>query len=317
MAIFPPHAANYTDPVYDAWMNYGNGSLLILISIVALFLNAIVFHANVTQLRPGTVSGCFMVLSASDFLYTLIRPPYIIYNLINPNVSSEEVNEKPPKPGREVVSSGAANMLCYISISVIFGISILRFVKLGYPLWAASHRVAVQVIALVSMAITALFSAALEVALLSGCFEGYRWTSTAEDVIARYKSLMILKLWTVFVPAALSLILALATIIKLRNHQSSEMNKYSMVTILLLSVGNMPWIAQWIATAALGEAYFFNETKGSIKGQSFVLFFFYAMMPSLVALYNPLILCIRSSKMRATLRRIFMGVNVTGYQTLQ
>ena len=315
MAIFPPDEPSYNDPVYDAWMNYGNGALLIPISIVSLFLNAIVFHANVAQQRPGAATVCFMVLSASDFLYTLIRPPYIIFNLINPNVLSGEKNEKPSL--LRLVVSGAGSMLCYISICAIFGISIIRFVKLGYPLWAVSHRVTVQMIALVSMVITVMYSAALEVALICGCFPNYIWTTTAEDVFMGYHWLLFLKMWTVLAPAALSLVLALATIIKLREHQSSETNRYSMVTILLLSVGNMNWIAQWIATAALGQAYFFNETKGSIKGQSFLLFFFYAMMPSLIALYNPLIVCIRSFKMRATLRRIFMGVNGTLDQRLQ
>ena len=324
MAIFPPECPNYTDPTFDSVMNYGSGAVLIPVAVLSLFFNAVVFHVNLTHQRMGTATFLFLVLASSDFIYTLVRVPYVTYNLVNPHVLPGVANSKPSVLQR--LAGGGGCLAAYTSICAIFGISIMRFIKLGYPLWAVSHRTATQVMAVVPMVVTVLYSVALELAQICDAFNS-TWSNTAQDVLGfnggrGYDVLILTKMWTVLAPAVLSFFLALATIAKLYRdqQQSSQINRYSMVTILLLSVGNITWTTQWSVTAALGEAYFFNKTTSSIKGSACLIFIFYVMMPSVTALYNPLVLCIRTSKMRAALRNItrHFGINtsVTGYERI-
>ena len=321
MAIFPPDAPNYTDPTFDHIMNYGSGTLLIPISLLSRFLNAVVFHVNLTQQKFGTATALFLVLALSDFLYTLVRVPYVTYYLLNPRAPPSVRNVQPITVQNLV--AGVGSLTAYTSICAIFGISIMRFIKLGYPLWAISHRTATQVIAVVPMVVTVLYSVAIELALLCKAFKKKVWSNTAQDVLLGYDKLLLIRMWTVLAPTALSFFLALATVAKLYRdqQQSSQVNQYSMVTILLLSVGNITWSAQWSVTAALGENYFFNKTTRSIKGPAFLIFVFYVIMPSVIALYNPLVLCVRTSKMRATLRNLFRKLGfttgLTDYQRIE
>lgn len=307
MAIFPPDEPNYTDPVFDNFMNYGNGTFLIFITLASLFLNAIVFHVNLTQQQPGTSTTLFLVLAASDFLYSFIKPPYITYNLINPNVAPRVRNTE-PSVIQDLVA-GVTTVAAYTSICGIYGISIMRFIKLGYPLWAVSHRTIVRVIALVPMGITVFYSVGVEIAIVCGSLPTYIWTNTAQDVVLGYLNYFLLvKMWTVFIPAVLSLLLALATILKLSCvDQSDSSTRYSMVTIILLAISNVAWIVQWSVTAAMGADFFYNTTTSSVKCASFFIFFLYVMMPSIVALYNPMILCLRTTKMRNAISNIAKG----------
>jgi hypothetical protein len=298
MAIFPPDAPNYTDPVFDNVMNYGSGTLLIPVFFLALFLNALVFHVKYTEQKLSIVTALFLVLATSDFLYTLVKVPYIIFNLLNPDIAAEVKSGKPTIV--QNIVAGVGCLAAYVSICAIFGISIMRFIKLGYPVWATSHKTATRVIALVPMVITILYSAVLEIAMLSKAFDAYIWSNTAQDILLGYNMLLFIRIWTVLAPTALSFLLGIATIAKIyRDQQLSSHVRYSMVTILFLSAGNVSWTIQWSVTAALGEKYFFNKTTDSIKGPAFMVFFSYVIMPSLIALYNPLVLCVRTAKMRS------------------
>ena len=320
MAIFPPDEPDYTDPTFDNLMNYASGGLLIPICILSLFFNALVFHVNLTQQKMGVATSLFLILALSDFLYSVIRTPYVTYNLINPSVKAGVKNEKPNVT--QNIVAGLGNLSAYTSICAIFGISIMRFIKLGFPLWAASNQTTTRVLAVVPMVVTVVYSVVLEIMTVCNVFTGYQWTNTAQDVLLGYNSLLLIKMWTVLTPAALSFVLALATIGKLYwdQQQRSEINKYSMVTILLLSVGNIVWTMQWLVTVVIGEKYFFNETTSSIKGAACLIFIFYVFMPCLIALYNPVVLCVRTSKMRAALREImrFVGIDTcsNGYERL-
>lgn len=206
--------------------------------MLSLFFNAVVFHVNLTQQEMGTATFLFLVLASSDFLYTIVRVPYVTYNLVNPHVLPRVTNSSPNVLQR--LAGGGGCLAAYTSICAIFGISIMRFIKLGYPLWAVSHRTATQVMAVVPMVVTVLYSAALELAQICDAFNS-SWSNTAQDVLLGYDALILIKMWTVLAPAVLSFFLALATTAKLYRdqQQSSQINRYSMVTILLLSVGNI------------------------------------------------------------------------------
>ena len=303
MAIFPPDTCGYNDTTFDSLMNYVSGGLLIPFCILALFFNALVFHVNFTQQKMGVSTALFLVLALSDFLYTLVRTPYVTFILINPNIKPSVPNKVPTL--KQNIVAGLSNLAVSTSICAIFGISIMRFIKLGFPLWAASNRTKTRAVAVVPMMVTVIYSVSLEIMSVCNVFKGYKWTNTGQDVLfgTTYKYLLI-KMWTVLTPAALSFVFALATIGKLHwDHRGSEINRYSMVTILLLSVGNIAWMMQWLVTAVHGLDYFFSPkvTKGPPKLIAFLMFTLYVMMPCLTALYNPVILCIRTSKMRAAL----------------
>ena len=90
MAIFPPYDANYTDPTFDSFMNYGCGTLLLLTSILALFFNAVVFYVNVTQERISSTRVLYLIVASSDFLYTLSTGQGDTYYFLNPNVKDRK-----------------------------------------------------------------------------------------------------------------------------------------------------------------------------------------------------------------------------------
>ena len=182
MAIFPPFAANYTDPTFDRVMNYGCGALLILTSILALFFNAVVFYVNVTQDRIGPTRALFLILASSDFLYTVVRVPYTTYNLINPNVQPRVKNAKPTTIQYVVTIGGYA---VYTSVWVLFSISILRFIKLGCPVWATAHSKATVLIAVVPMVVQLLY---VMFTALEPMKSETMWSNTAQGVFADSKN---------------------------------------------------------------------------------------------------------------------------------
>ena len=308
MAIYPPYAPNYTDPAFDSLMNYGSGAFLTLTSMLALFFNAVVFYVNKTKERMGSTTVLFLILSSSDFLYTFIRVPPIIYNLINPNVLPTVKNEPPTKI--EHITSRFGFDAAFISICAIFCLSIMRYIKLGYPMWATAHGTATVVIAAVPMVITALNIAIMELGAAFGVFTPF-WSNTAQDLFLDGNPL-IFDLWLILLPTSLSLILALATIAKLSydQEQNTQLKRYGMRTILLLSGGNIAWAAQWAAMETLGVKYMFNKTTGSVKSDAVIVFFLMVFLPSLIALYNPVVLCTRSSKMRAVLKNMFRNLGM-------
>ena len=158
MAIFPPYEANYTDPTFDSFMNYGCGTLLILTSILAHFFNSVVFYVNVKHERISTTRVLFLIVASSDFLYTLSSGLFVTYYFLNPNVEAEHTTI-----GNIVTSIGLVSI--YTSISAVFGISIFRFIKLGFPLWATVYSKATVVIAVVPTVVTLLYVVATEVVL--------------------------------------------------------------------------------------------------------------------------------------------------------
>ena len=306
MAIFPPYLPGYTDPKFDRFMNYGSGAFLILTSILALFFNAVVFYVNVTQQRISSTRALFLIVASSDFLYTLVRGPYVTYNLINPNIQPS-VQNAPPTVIQYIVTRVGWDVAS-ISICAIFCISILRFIKLAFPVWATAHSKATVIIAVVPTVFTLLYIVEVEVELAVQMSQSkLLWSNTSQSVILNQilNPLLLIRGWLVPLPlpSALSIILALATIIKLSRDQlqSWQIKRYSMVTILLLAVGNIIWTAQWAVEYTIWDDYVFNETTGSFKSVAFGVFFFFVIVPSVIALYNPLVLCLRSSKIRAVL----------------
>ena len=191
-------------------------------------------------------------------------------------------------------------------------------------MWATAHSKATVVIAVVPTVLILLCIASMEVDLAM-VFKMSRskmfWSNTEQNVILSpviYDPLINISGLIARLPAFLSIFLALATIAKLSRNQQQIRRGYSMVTILLLAVGNLAWTLRWLVEITVGEKYVSNKTVGSVKSAAFLVFFSFVMEPSVIALYNPLVLCVRSSEIRAVLRNLFghLGIyrSVTEYE---
>lgn len=313
MAIFPPSVPNYTDQLFDNFMNYGYGFLLVPIALLALFFNGFVFRMCFNQLNTSHV--ILLVLSGSDFLFTAVRAPSVAYTLLNPNVKALVPNRKPNVS--QSVPSALACIAAYTSISATFGLSIMRFIRLCYPTWAVAHGKTVKILALAPMVMTIMYSFAVEIFLLlhNPWFEVF-WSNTLQDIIPDNDKFLhrflYIKTCTVLIPVTLSCILTIATAVKLyissQDQQSSPAHRYGMVTILLLSFGNILWTCQWFSVL-LGRDYIYYDPEGSVKVTGSLLFTFYVMVPNVIALYNPMVLSLRSNRMRVCLKQLFVRNN--------
>ena len=69
----------------DVYLNYIVGVLILIFFIVSTLLNPAVFIYKYNQPRSAA-SLLYMMLSASDFLTTLLRPFLLSYELLKPGI---------------------------------------------------------------------------------------------------------------------------------------------------------------------------------------------------------------------------------------
>ena len=295
MAVFPPFYLNYSDPAFDSMMNYGCGISLIFIFILSVLLNILAFHVVYTRQKLSPTKVLFLILILSDLTYSFIKEPFVINNLLNPTVLAHEPFIKATT--LQMVVSEVSWFAVHVSINSIFGITIIRFVSLVFPWWSIAHKTTSVLLGVFPMLVIAGYSLGVEVLILTR--ERYMWDPTKQDLtldnFALYMPL-------VFIPAGLSLILSVVTITKLRaaNHMS-DTSKRGSVTLILLSVGNLSWIVE-----ALWTAY---TDRMQPKARAFSDFMKYVMIPSFLALYNPLVLCTRKSQVREMVRRLTLSTS--------
>ena len=289
MAVFPPFYINYTDPVFDSAMNYGCGISLIIIFILSVFLNILAFYTVYTQQELSSTKVLFLFMILSDLIYSLVKDPFVINDLLNPRVLARVPLIKATT--LQMVVSEISWLAVHASINSIFGITILRFVRLVFPWWSIAHKTASIILAIVPMLVIAGYSIVVEVLILT--HERYMWDPSKQDILLDNFALY---MPPVFIPAGLSLIFSVATLTKLRAaDQMSDTYNRGSVTLILLSVGNLSWIVE-----ALWTAY---TDRMHPKAEVFSDFMAYVMIPSFLAFYNPLVLCTRKSQVREMIRR--------------
>ena len=290
MAVFPPFYINYTDPAFDSMMNYGCGISLILIFILSVLFNILAFHVVYTRQELSSTKVLFLILILSDLTYSFIKEPFVINNLLNPSVLADEPLIKATT--LQMVVSEISWFAVHVSINSIFGITIIRFVRLVFPWWSIAHKTTSVLLGVVPMVLLQAYIVVLPVITLTQ--DKYIWDPSQQDLLGNNFMLY----WPpVFIPAGLSLIFSVATITKLRAaNQMSATSKRGSVTLILLSVGNLSWIVEAVWTA--------YTNRMEPKAQAFSHFMALVMIPSFLALYNPLVLCTRTTRIREMLRSV-------------
>ena len=290
MAIFPPFYPNYTDKAFDSLMNNGCGTILVLIFAFSVLLNIVAFYEIYTQQQFGIAKVLFMILILSDLVYSLVKDPYVVNSLLNPQIKADVPDTNATTT--QMLVSELSWVAVHVSINSIFGLSILRFVSLAFPWWSIANTTARVLLVAFPMSVCAAYGIMVEILIMY--HDRYRWSSTSQDLELDNFSLYVMP--PVFIPAGLSLVFTVAVIIKLRVTLNYSVTvRHGTVTLLILSLGNLTWMVDAVWSA-------FTERMDP-KAEAFSNFMAYVMIPSIMALYNPLVLFYRKTQKRQPLKR--------------
>ena len=164
MAIFPPFYPNYTDNAFDSLMNNGCGTILVLIFASSVILNIFAFYEIYTQQQFGIAKVLFMILILSDLVYSLVKDPYVVNNLLNSQIKAYVPDTN--ATSTQMAVSRLSWVAVHVSIISIFGLSILRFVSLAFPWWSIANTTARVLLVVLPMSVCAAFNIILEALII-------------------------------------------------------------------------------------------------------------------------------------------------------
>ena len=283
MAIFPPFYPNYTDKAFDSLMNNGCGTILVLIFAFSVLLNIVAFYEIYTQQQFGIAKVLFLILILSDLVYSLVKDPYVVNSLLNPQIKAYVPDTNATTT--QILVSVSSWVAVHMSINSIFGLSILRFVSLQFPWWSIANTTARVILVVFPMSVCAAYGILGEVWIIYDT-KKYTWRSTSQNL--ELTSLP-LYLPPVFIPAGLSLVFTVGLMMKLPSSlENSATVRHVTVTLLFLSLGNLTWMVEAVWSAC--------TEKLRPKTEAFSHFMANVMIPSIMALYNPLVLFYRKTQ---------------------
>ena len=120
----------------DVYLNYIWGVLILVTSIISTLLNPVVFIFNYNQPR-STASLLYMMLSASDFLTTLLRPIILSYELFKPGLDSYATGCTATK----IFRGSYKNMFDELSSTTTACLAIMRFIAIQFPFYRPRKRI--------------------------------------------------------------------------------------------------------------------------------------------------------------------------------
>ena len=297
----------------DVIMNYFFGTLLLISSPISLLLNPIVFLYSYKQ-KLTLVSGLFLILSATDFIFSF-RSISTTYNLLKPEL--EPLFDPHPSLYQRFQAT-LGYTIGYSSMFVTMTMCIVRYVKIKAPFWAMSNKRIVTSVALTAIAIDLIYC--LTVGILTCCFLSDTWFSVmqglikrndedeTESAVASYLTIMV----PFYIKIGFSVLFSLLTVIHLRSDQGQslpEMKRRSVVTIVLLNVGNLLWFLSGVVSNVVTESsdweWDFDADDHWCYEFFYLTFFESVIAQCLLAAYNPLIFCVRNSGLKAMLGNFY------------
>ena len=125
----------------DVHLNYIWGVLILVPFIISTLLNPVVFIYNNNKPR-STASLLYMMLSASDFLTTLLRPIILSYELFKPGLDSYATGCTTTKIFRE----NYYNLFSEVSATTTACLAIMRFIAIQFPFYRPRKKIMVGAI---------------------------------------------------------------------------------------------------------------------------------------------------------------------------
>ena len=119
----------------DVYLNYIVGVLILIFFIVSTLLNPVVFIYKYNQPRSAA-SLLYMMLSASDFLTTLLRPFLLSYELLKPGIDDYISSCTMIKLFRNVYYS----LFTELSMTITACLAIMRFIAIQFPFYRPKKK---------------------------------------------------------------------------------------------------------------------------------------------------------------------------------
>ena len=125
----------------DVYLNYIWGVLILVLFIISTLLNPVVFIFNYNQPRSAA-SLLYLMLSASDFLTTLLRPIILSYELLKPGLDDYKSDCTTTKIFRENYN----NLFGEVSATTTACLAIMRFIAIQFPFYRPRKKIMVGAI---------------------------------------------------------------------------------------------------------------------------------------------------------------------------
>ena len=138
MAIFGNLTLRNEDHTTETYFyfNYIWGVLILVPFIISTLLNPVVFIFNYNQPRSAA-SLLYMMLSASDFLTTLLRPIILSYELLKPGLDSYATGCTTTK----IFRGSYKNLFDELSATTTACLAIMRFIAIQFPFYRPRKRI--------------------------------------------------------------------------------------------------------------------------------------------------------------------------------
>ena len=119
----------------DVYLNYIWGVLILAPFIISTLINPVVFIYKYNQPRSAA-SLLYMMLSASDFLTTLLRPILLSYELLKPGIDDYISSCTMIKLIRNVYYS----LFTELSMTITACLAIMRFIAIQFPFYRPKKK---------------------------------------------------------------------------------------------------------------------------------------------------------------------------------
>ena len=302
----------------DMAFNVIFGTLLSLSFPISFLLNPLVFYYNYLMFRkkPGISPALFLLLSLLDFILTLIGSVSTAYNLFKPH--QDPLYDYQPTTLQRVLSF-TRYIVGYTSIFITAVLCAVRYITIRKPFWAISHRCLINSVVTVSISIDFIWS--LVIATLGNFIHANVWFSVDQQMIRvndhkiEYGFLFYSAITVPFyLKIGISVILSVLTVFQLsaeRNQNIPEVKRRSIKMIGLLNTGNVLWFMLCIIGGILTKSnkFTFGFCDENARYWHFYISFVDAVLAQcLIAAYNPLVICTRSTGIKAMLRHFMPTV---------
>ena len=121
----------------DVYLNYICGVLILVPFIISTLVNPVVFIYKYNQPRSAA-SLLYMMLSASDFLTTLLRPIFLSYELLKPGLDDYISFNC---TATRIFSDVYYNMFGKFSLTTTASLAIMRFIAIRFPFYRPRKKI--------------------------------------------------------------------------------------------------------------------------------------------------------------------------------
>ena len=303
----------------DATFNYIFGAVLAGAIPISFLLNPLMFYYNYKMFKQqhSIVPALFQLLSVLDFLFTT-RSINTAYNLMKPD---QDPLFDPSPTTYQRLQSFFAYIEAYTSMFVTMVLCVVRYAKIRAPLWALGNRSTLTGIVVVAIFVDLTWT--ISVSVMGSFIRGTIWFSPLQGIMITVDDSKVKKqlcdqyyaniVAPFYIKVGLSLLFSILTVIHLRSAMGKslpEIKRRSIIMIVLLNTGNMFWFVLCVASNIITErnhyAFGLNVDTDWSYWYFYISFSSAIMAPALLAAYNPLLFCSRTTGIRTMIRHFFL-----------